>query len=43
VYEQKTMFKNGHTSVTDEERAGCPSTSSMEENTEQVHAMIQEE
>jgi hypothetical protein len=40
VYEWITMFKNGHTSVTDDERSGHPSTSTTEENTERVCAMI---
>jgi hypothetical protein len=34
------MFKNGRTSVTDDERSGCPSTSTTEENTERVRTMI---
>jgi hypothetical protein len=40
VYERIAMFKNGRTSVTDDERSGRPSTSTAEENTERVHAMI---
>jgi histone-lysine N-methyltransferase SETMAR len=40
VYEGTAMFKNGRTGVTDDERSRRPSTSTREENTEQVHAMI---
>jgi hypothetical protein len=40
VYEWIAMFKNGHTSVTNDERSGRPSTSATEDSTEQVHAMI---
>jgi hypothetical protein len=32
--------ENGRTGVTDEKQAGRPSTSTTEENSEQVHAMI---
>jgi hypothetical protein len=34
------MSKNDRTSVTDDERSGRPSTSTTEENTERVRAMI---
>ena len=40
VFDWITMFKNGHTSVTDDERSGCPTTSTTEENTERVRAMV---
>jgi hypothetical protein len=40
IYERIAMFKNGRTNVTDDERSGCPSTSTTEENTERVRAMI---
>jgi hypothetical protein len=40
VYEWIAMFKNGRTSVTNDERSGRPSTSATEENTERVRAMI---
>jgi hypothetical protein len=33
------MFKNSQTSITDEERLGCLSTSTTEKNIKQVHAM----
>jgi hypothetical protein len=34
------MFKNSQTSITDEERLGCLSTSTTGKNIKQVHAMI---
>jgi hypothetical protein len=34
VYEWISTFKNGHTSATDDDRSGHPSTSTTEENTE---------
>ena len=40
VYDWITMFKNGRTSVTDDERSGRPSTSTTEENVERVCSMI---
>ena len=40
VYDGITMFKNGRTNGTDDERSGCPSTSTTEENIERVRAMI---
>jgi hypothetical protein len=40
VYEWIAMFKKGHTSVTDNERSGRLSTSTTEENTERIRAMI---
>jgi hypothetical protein len=40
VYEWTAMPKNGGTSVTDDERSGRLSTSTIEENTERVRAMI---
>jgi hypothetical protein len=40
VHEWIAMFKNGCTSVTDDERSGRPSTSTTEEITERVCVMI---
>ena len=40
VYDWITMFKNGRTSVTDDERFGRLSTSTTEGNIERVRTMI---
>jgi len=42
VYEWIERFQHGRTSVKDEERAGCPSTSITDSNVEDACAMILE-
>jgi hypothetical protein len=40
VYEGIEMFKNGHTSVTDAECLGCPTTATTAQNEERARELI---
>jgi len=39
VYERFITFKSSHTSIINDASSGCPSRSSADENTAQVHLM----
>jgi hypothetical protein len=42
VYQWVERFQTGRTSVIDEDCLGCPTTSQMANNAEQVNALVQE-
>jgi hypothetical protein len=42
VYEWMEMFENGHTSVMDAERSGCPATATTTRNEERTLELIHE-
>ena len=43
VYQRFSHFKEGETSLDDKPRSGCPSTSRIGENVENVHAIMLED